>query len=465
MTSTATDGQPTGLEPGPAPVGRAPGWSSQRGPAPARPKAGTVLLEGLGAARAAVGGAARVAGSSLSNADLTAAATELAALTSQVQALSLAVMAEARTRGQAGPAGDEGDADVPDWLGRLTGDPAEVIRGGMLTARLLQQKYHHVRGALEDGRLRLSQAKVIVRAAERAPRRLTPEQVTGAEEALVLTATGEGTRSGRAMPAKALRAEARRVFADLLGSKAEADAAEGGDVESDEDRAERECYLSVSDRGDGTWRGSFVLPDLHARLLIGALEHLTSPRRRGKDGQGEEVVDDSAEVIGLSWGERMGSAFCELLEHLPTDKLAKSAIGLLVRVPYETLATGAGVGYLDDATPTSARTVRRLACTCGHVPVVLSGASVPLDVGRLRRLFGTGVEHALAALHDTCAIAGCTRPFSWCELHHLRAWSEGGPTDFSNALPLCGYHHRRAHDPTYDLTHHHGREYRLRRRR
>lgn len=93
MTSTAIHEQPT---PTGQPVGRAPGWSSQQGPAPARPKAGTVLLEGLGAAREAVGGAARVAGTALSNADLTAAATELAALTSQVQALSLAVMAEAR---------------------------------------------------------------------------------------------------------------------------------------------------------------------------------------------------------------------------------------------------------------------------------------------------------------------------------------------------------------------------------
>ena len=161
----------------------------------------------------------------------------------------------------------------------------------------------------------------------------------------------------------------------------------------------------------------------------------------------------------------MGSAFCEILEHLPTDRLARSGVGLLVRVPYDTLATGLGVGYLDDGSATSARTLRRLACSCGHVPVVLSGAGVPLDVGRLRRLFGTGVEHALAAVHDTCAIAGCTRPFSWCELHHLKPWSTGGRTDHDNALPLCGYHHRRAHDPAYEMVHHRDREHRLRRRR
>ena len=170
------------------------------GPAPARPRAGAVLLEGIGAARDAVGGAARISGTALSNDDLTTAAEQLAALTSQVQALSMAVLAEARTRGRAGPVGDEGDADVPDWLARLTGDPAEVIRGGMVTARLLQSKYHHVRAGLVEGRLRLSQAKVIVRAAERAPRQLTPEQIRGAEQALVLTATARapvGSRDAR----------------------------------------------------------------------------------------------------------------------------------------------------------------------------------------------------------------------------------------------------------------------------
>ncbi|MFZ5845942.1 MAG: HNH endonuclease signature motif containing protein, partial [Actinomycetota bacterium] len=47
---------------------------------------------------------------------------------------------------------------------------------------------------------------------------------------------------------------------------------------------------------------------------------------------------------------------------------------------------------------------------------------------------------------------GCERPFAWCEIHHPDPWSQGGPTDLTNALPLCGYHHQRAHDPHYTLT-------------
>ena len=34
-------------------------------------------------------------------------------------------------------------------------------------------------------------------------------------------------------------------------------------------------------------------------------------------------------------------------------------------------------------------------------------------------------------------------------LHHEDPWSTGGTTDLAKAVPLCGHHHRRVHDPTY----------------
>ena len=55
---------------------------------------------------------------------------------------------------------------------------------------------------------------------------------------------------------------------------------------------------------------------------------------------------------------------------------------------------------------------------------------------------------------DTCAVDGCERPFAWCEIHHPHWWSHGGHTTLDNGLPLCGYHHQRAHDDRFDLRHH-----------
>ena len=115
------------------------------------------------------------------------------------------------------------------------------------------------------------------------------------------------------------------------------------------------------------------------------------------------------------------------------------------------LAVGSTAG-LDAGVAITAGEARRLACSAGLVPAVLGGTSMPLDLGRSRRLHDRTQRRALALTHDTCGVAGCERPFAWCEIHHHRlAWAQGGRTDLANGLPLCGHHHRRAHDPRFDL--------------
>jgi hypothetical protein len=83
----------------------------------------------------------------------------------------------------------------------------------------------------------------------------------------------------------------------------------------------------------------------------------------------------------------------------------------------------------------------------------MDGPSLPLDLGYSSRLFNNNQRLALATRHRTCAADGCQRPFAWCELHHATPWSHGGRTNLADAIPLCGFHHRRIHDPDYQ--HHH----------
>ncbi len=71
--------------------------------------------------------------------------------------------------------------------------------------------------------------------------------------------------------------------------------------------------------------------------------------------------------------------------------------------------------------------------------------------GRTARLHSTAQRRALSVAHDSCAAEGCERPFAWTDIHHPHAWSQGGATDLDNGLPLCGWHHRRAHDTRFDL--------------
>jgi len=341
-------------------------------------------------------------------------------------------------------------ADTPSWAASAGRNRARSW-GGVWLAGLLDAKYPHTRAALATGRISEEHAAVIVRAAEKAPEGVTAEQLADCEERLV-------AKAERMAPHR-LRRAARRLLEPL--SQQLADLHEGELLVEEEARAERETFLWLGDNGDGTWTGKFTVPELHGQLLATVLEKLSGPRRhsRTRTGTGvgagagaEELVTDPT-VPGagerLSYVEALGAAFIELIEHLPVTGHTRSGISLVVHVEEETLRAGTGAATLDSGGRISAAQVRRLACEAGILPMVMGSASVPLDLGTTTRLFTRAQAIALSATHDGCAAEGCERPFAWCELHHRTPWSERGPTDLANAAPLCGWHHRRVHDPHY----------------
>ena len=100
---------------------------------------------------------------------------------------------------------------------------------------------------------------------------------------------------------------------------------------------------------------------------------------------------------------------------------------------------------LDTGERVCAATARRLACDAQILPVLLGGTGQVLDVGQARRLFTGALRRALVARDHGCAFPGCDRPPRWCDGHHIRSWADGGPTSLSNAVLLCGRHHRAVH--------------------
>ncbi|MCW2856181.1 MAG: endonuclease, partial [Marmoricola sp.] len=227
------------------------------------------------------------------------------------------------------------------------------------------------------------------------------------------------------------------------------DAHENALVVCEEHAARSRTRLSLHDNGDGTVTGHFTVPTLHGHLLCKILATMTAPRR-GRLGASPAQIGD-ANTLRTDWDHARGTAFCEILEHLPTDHLhPRTAATVVVTIREETLRDALAVAQLDTGAEISAGEARRLACNAAILPAVLGAGSIPLDLGRSARLFSEAQRTALGLRQQTCAAQGCDRPFAWTEIHHLQPWGAGGPTDLNNAIGLCHFHHQRIHDPAFD---------------
>ncbi|MBO9520522.1 MAG: DUF222 domain-containing protein [Nocardioidaceae bacterium] len=331
-----------------------------------------------------------------------------------------------------------GLADTSSWLARRTHAGSAQSAADVRLATALESD-RPCAEALSAGDLSTDHARVIVRATEQLPSHLPEAAVTQVEQSLV-------EQAGRLSPDQ-LRRAARRALAAVEDNQAAVDVHEDALLRSEERTALAKTRLTWHHNEDGTVSGHFTVPAVAAAILIRVVQSMTSPRR-ARLGATEAQAGDPIEQ--RDWAHQNGLAFVELLEHLPTDHLhGKVAATVVATVELATLQAALGAAGLDSGERLSAGDTRRLACGASILPAVMNGPSLALDLGRSSRLFTEAQRTALATRHHTCAADGCERPFAWCELHHQHPWSHGGSTDLKDAIPLCGFHHRRIHDPSY----------------
>jgi hypothetical protein len=371
---------------------------------------------------------------------LSCALSEVARAEARLASLKLTLVAAADA---SNVAVEDGSTDTAAWAAKAVGGNRARAWGPVWLASALRDTYHHTAAALAGGRISEDHAAIIVSAGGSVHEGIPAVELAACEEVLVAKA--------ERMKPPALRRAARRLLEPI--SRRLADEHQETQLREQERNAEKETWLVLGDNGDGTWTGKFTLPEMHAQTLLARLDALSAPRRHNRNRLGQPVQDGTLPGMGSSYNrsEALGLAFAELIEHLPVDGHTRSTYSLVVHVTEEQLRAGAGAAVLETGAEISIQQVRRLACTAGILPLVLSGASVPIDLGREQRLFTRAQAIALSAGHEHCAAEGCERPFAWSELHHLRPWSEGGGTDLDNAVPLCGFHHRRIHDEHYTV--------------
>src|SRR6266480_328989 len=147
-----------------------------------------------------------------------------------------------------------------------------------------------------------------------------------------------------------------------------------------------------------------------------------------------------------------------VLDQRYADALVELASGgkpanLQVTASVETLKglAGAAGAEMEFSLPISSISVQRMACDCSVTRVLLSQDSMPVDVGRSKRVISGALGRALKARDGNCRWPACERSASMCDEHHLVHWIDGGPSDLDNLVLLCRRHHRMVHEGGWQL--------------
>lgn len=367
--------------------------------------------------------------------DHEAAITGWTRVARRVEALRLRLVSAADG---AGVAADLGLTGTDAWLAARTRTDRASAVGTLRLAGALEEPSSATAVAVCAGEVSTEHAQVLVDTLAKLPASVTPGQRDVVERHLV-------EQAREVAPAR-LRQLARRALAAVEPDPAVVDAHEDTLLRTEEDAAHDRARLTLHDNHDGTVSGHFTVPTLAGSILRKVVDAMTAPRRTRPGVLTGAMRFDREHRARLA-----GQAFTELLAHLPTDRLHGTvAATVVVTLDHDTLVGAVRAAGLDTGDRLSAGEARRLACGAGLLPVVLGGASQVLDAGRTQRLFTRTQRTVLATRHHECAADGCDRPYAWCELHHRTPWSAGGRTDLADAVPLCGFHHRRVHDRAYE---------------
>lgn len=357
----------------------------------------------------------------LSDAEMLDVRAQLEPVASGVSAAKLRATREIDARGAAVAVGA---TSTVDWLiGTQRLHPGEAGREVRLAAAI-HGNLPATAEALASGAINTSAAMVIADTDTRLAKTATAAERAEAETLLV---------------EQAQILDVRRLQAAALHLRHVLDPDWGDRIADEEEEQVARREFKLVSRPDGSSRPDGYLDKEATEFLRAALDPLAKPRPEGGAPDRRSAA------------QRTGDALIELVEiALRSGELPQHAgqpVQIVVSIDLEDLRRRAQghPGSFADGLPVSAEAVRRLACDCQVVPVVLGTHGEPLDVGRAARTAPASLRRALEIRDGGCAFPGCTRPPRWCQVHHIDHWAEGGETSCANCVLLCGVHHRSVH--------------------
>jgi hypothetical protein len=120
-------------------------------------------------------------------------------------------------------------------------------------------------------------------------------------------------------------------------------------------------------------------------------------------------------------------------------------VTIVATASLEDLQNKTGVARTATGTKLPIKDVIRMSAHAYHFLLLFDKAKpCQLYKGRTTRLATPAQRLVLTATERGCTRPGCTVPAAWCQVHHVKDWAEGGPTDMDNLTLSCGPDNRLA---------------------
>lgn len=287
-------------------------------------------------------------------------------------------------------------------------------------------------------------------------------EASDADEADAAVTDGDGAPDGMAPP---VAPEDLKTIAHEIAARLDPDGSEPA-----EHRAMTRRYLSIGRMQDGVYpvRGN-LLPETYAQLQL-LLDAQLNPKTDGPpvpDGvtfqpsgagdEGDEFNSDPRSVLddrtrGQKQHDALAAALGIAARHADTPSLGGAAPTLVVHLDSADNSWARIPGV--DA-PVSAAVARQTGCT-GAIQRVFTEQGRIAAITITDRIFTVHQRRAITLRDKECLIPGCHVPASWCEVHHVTEWANGGPTSTDNGVPLCWWHHRSLDSSGWEIRMNHG---------
>ena len=188
-------------------------------------------------------------------------------------------------------------------------------------------------------------------------------------------------------------------------------------------------------------RDGDALVDLCRRMLRDDNTPRTAP---GRQRPGVNLVIEAADFAANTL-RALGIGTVDQLETYLTERATSAA----ERAWYQAGLTrrhqpGGGSATTlsgDDISPALAAA---FCCDATLRRVVANGSEI-IDYGRAMPTLPQSVSDAVVVHDRQCRFRGCDRTVDWCEVHHVRRRTDGGPDAVSNCVLLCARHHHVLH--------------------